>query len=110
VSTSETAIPITTYDIEPVFAYNEGEQLYNFASAYRAKDPLAMGLAPSISFKNYYQITKSSEKLVISGRVNGEPYPAVEAFISDEAGNSVFIGAAAYEGVYSMHMANMIRN
>jgi hypothetical protein len=72
----------------------------NVSSEYSAADPLALGTAPDIDFKNNFSIIPNYENgsLIVMGATTGDQYPAAESFVTDEAGNSVFVGVAPAEG------------
>jgi RHS repeat-associated protein len=71
----------------------------NISSGYHASDPLAPG-APDIDFNNSFSILPDYANgfVTVSGTTSGDQYPAAESFVTDERGNSVFIGVAPAEG------------
>lgn len=75
------------------------DNFFAFNTSYSASDPLAPG-APDIDFKNYFFISEFKEDKLLNIDLNlkGDQFPAIESFVTDEKGNSVFIGVRGYEG------------
>ena len=94
----EAAVPVSRYS--DVYSATRGnDNFFSFNTSYSASDPLAPG-APDIDFSNYFFISESKEDGLLNVELNikGDQFPAIESFVTDEAGNSVFIGVRGYEG------------
>lgn len=102
-------------EVKDVSVSSENKSI-NVSSEYSAADPLALGAAPDIDFKNSYSITPDYENgsVTVTGATTGDQYPAAESFVSDEAGNRVFVGVAPAEGSimasYGTGDKNLINN
>lgn len=60
---------------------------------YAASNPVVP--APMVDVHAGYAVAEVDGNLRITGRVTGDAFPALEAFVRDHAGNAVFIGARA---------------
>lgn len=72
---------------------------FDFGTHHAGSNPLTPG-APAIDVFSSFSITEDKEKgfLNITGRLTGDNFPSTETFITDPAGNSVFLGIGFYEG------------
>jgi len=79
-------------------------RLLNFTSWYGASNPFTAGLVPRVltEIDVYAAFTLIEDKdagyLGISGELLGDNFPSTEAFITDQAGQSVFLGVGYYQG------------
>jgi RHS repeat-associated protein len=76
-----------------------GNDILSFSSSYSGSNPLVPG-SPSIDVSSMFAVTENKELglLTITADIEADGFPATEAFVADKSGNSVFIGAAAFEG------------
>lgn len=78
-----------------------GAKKVSFQSEIEAANPLTpKALTPNIDVDGIFSISSNQETgtLSISAIVTGDKFPSTESFITDSAGNSVFIGVGALEG------------
>lgn len=78
-----------------------GSPQVSFQSNLEGANPLTPGfLTPNIDVDGIFSISSNQETgvLSISANITGDKFPSTESFITDSAGNSVFIGVGALEG------------
>jgi len=80
-----------------------GAKQVSFQTEIESANPLTdFGgpLNPNIDLDGAFSISSNQETgvLSISANITGDNFPAAESFISDSAGNSVFIGVSALQG------------
>ena len=78
-----------------------GAKQVSFQSEIEGANPLTpKALTPNIDVDGIFSISSNQETgiLSISANITGDNFPSTESFISDSAGNSVFIGISALQG------------
>ena len=79
---------------QEAFSSSTGEASFdnksNFTASFKGTDPLVW-IAPNIVWKTKLTIYKSSDVLIVHGRVEGKGFPAYESFIEDANGKKVFL-------------------
>ena len=78
-----------------------GSKQVNFQSEIEGANPLTPGfITPNIDVDGNFSISSNEETgvLDISASITGDKFPSTESFITDSAGNAVFIGVGALEG------------
>jgi hypothetical protein len=74
---------------------------YNISTGYRGANPLTPAiLTPDIDVNSTFSISEDLDKgiLSINANIKGDKFPSAEAFITDQSGNSVFIGVSSLSG------------
>ena len=76
-----------------------GENGKSVEASYAGNNPLAPG-SPDIDVGAKLTLTEDTTKgtLSITGQIAGDKFPSTEAFVSDQSGNRVFLGAKFEEG------------
>ncbi len=94
-----TATPSVEFTKDFTINRNGDSKTFGFGTHYSGANPLTPG-APNIDVFSEFSITedKKAGTLDISGKLTGDNFPSTEAFITDPAGNNVFIGIGFYEG------------
>nr|WP_310080985.1 RHS repeat-associated core domain-containing protein [Sphingobacterium sp. 2149] len=70
-----------------------------FEFSYTAKDPLTPQFAtPALDIWAYFVMKESGDNLNISASFYGDDFPSTEAFVEDQSGNRLFLGASKEEG------------
>ncbi len=78
-----------------------GNDIGSFGFSYSAKDPVTPGLfTPSLDVHSNFTITENLETgtLFINASFTGDVFPSTEAFISDQSGAKLFLGARKETG------------
>src|SRR5690606_26472952 len=78
-----------------------GAKMVSFTAGLEGANPLTPSfLTPNIDVDGAYSISSNQETgiLSISANVTGDKFPSAESFITDAAGNSVYIGVSASPG------------
>ncbi len=78
-----------------------GAKQVSFQTEIEGANPLTPSFAtPNIDVDGIFSISSNQETgvLSISANMTGDNFPSAESFISDSAGNSVFIGVSALQG------------
>lgn len=78
-----------------------GAKQVSFQSEMEGANPLTPAFAtPNIDIDGAFSISSNQETgvLSISANISGDNFPSTESFITDSAGNSVFIGVSALQG------------
>jgi len=78
-----------------------GEKMVGFQAELEGANPLTPSFAtPNIDVDGNFSITSDQEAgiLSISANITGDKFPSTESFITDDVGNSVYIGVGAFEG------------
>ncbi|MDM9632684.1 RHS repeat domain-containing protein [Robiginitalea aurantiaca] len=78
-----------------------GAKQVSFQSEIEGANPLTpKALTPNIDVDGAFSISSNQETgvLSISANITGDNFPSTESFITDSAGNSVFIGVGALQG------------
>jgi hypothetical protein len=67
---------------------------------YRGNDPIPGYITPDVDVFGNLSIAEDRQKniLTVSGSFTGDKYPSTEAFIVDQSGSKVFLGAKYEEG------------
>jgi RHS repeat-associated protein len=67
---------------------------------YWGKDPLPGIVTPNLDVHAKFAVTENTAKgvLSINGRITGDTFPSTEAFVQDQSGKRVFLGANLEEG------------
>ncbi len=98
-SYKKTATPSVEFTKDFTIAKSGDSKIFNFGTHYAGANPLTPG-APNIDVFSDFSITenKKAGTLDINGKLTGDNFPSTEAFITDPAGNNVFIGVGFYVG------------
>jgi RHS repeat-associated protein len=82
--------------VGPVTVDNNGKSV---EASYAGNNPLVSG-SPDIDVGAKLTLTEDTAKgtLSITGQITGDKFPSTEAFVSDQSGNRVFLGAKHEEG------------
>jgi RHS repeat-associated protein len=82
--------------VGPVTVDNNGKSV---EASYAGNNPLVPG-APDIDVGAKLTLSEDTAKgtLSITGQITGDKFPSTEAFVSDQSGNRVFLGAKFEEG------------
>ncbi|WP_378185823.1 hypothetical protein ACE939_11970 [Aquimarina sp. W85] len=78
-----------------------GAKQVSFQTEIEGANPLTPAfITPNIDVDGAFSISSNQETgvLSISANITGDNFPSAESFISDSAGNSVFIGVSALQG------------
>ncbi|WP_339695985.1 DUF6443 domain-containing protein [uncultured Marixanthomonas sp.] len=78
-----------------------GAKQVSFQSEMEGANPLTPAFAtPNIDVDGAFSISSNQETgvLSISANISGDNFPSTESFITDSAGNSVFVGVSALQG------------
>jgi hypothetical protein len=78
-----------------------GNNIGSFGFSYSAKDPVTPGLfTPELDVHSNFSITENLETgtLFVNATFTGDVFPSTEAFISDQSGAKLFLGARKETG------------
>jgi len=78
-----------------------GNRSYKISTGYEGSNPLTPGfITPDIDVRSNFSITENLEKgiLSIGVSIKGDDFPSTESFLTDQAGNSVFVGISSLSG------------
>jgi hypothetical protein len=77
-----------------------GSDTLPFSASYSGSNPFFLRLAPNIDVSSSFAVTENEDLglLTITVDVEADGFPNTEAFVTDESGNAVFLGGAAFEG------------
>jgi hypothetical protein len=78
-----------------------GNDIGSFGFSYSAKDPVTPGLfTPSLDVHANFSITENlkTNTLFVNATFTGDVFPSTEAFISDQSGAKLFLGARKETG------------
>jgi len=73
----------------------------SYSFGYTSKDPITpQSLTPALDLESFLTFNENKEKgtLTINGSFKGDGFPSTEAFISDQSGVSLFLGAHKEKG------------
>jgi len=106
-------IPGSTKTPEPEMSADitgSGANSLSMSFSHEAKDPITPGFAtPDLDLNGSLNFSENLESgvLSISGAFTGDNFPSAEAFISDQSGNNLFLGASMETGgVHSLFGEN----
>jgi hypothetical protein len=101
--------PIYTEDPEPQASFSRvittknslGNDIGSFGFSYSAKDPVTPSLfTPELDVQSNFSITENLQTgtLFVNATFTGDVFPSTEAFISDQSGVKLFLGARKETG------------
>ena len=93
---SENPKPEVDYEDLRITENSVGNKIASFGVSYTAKDPVTPSLVtPMLDVHSTFDITENLEKgyLIVHAVFKGDVFPSTEAFISDQSGNKLFLGA-----------------
>lgn len=97
----KTSTPRKSVDNMQNLTDRNGEALDTYGFHYWAKDPITPQFAtPALDVHGYLQLNEDLDKGVLSiwGYFKGDTFPSTEAFVVDQSGNKLFIGAHKEQG------------
>jgi RHS repeat-associated protein len=97
----KTATPHKSVDNMQNLTDRNGEALDTYGFHYWAKDPITPQLVtPALDVHGYLQLNEDLDKGVLSiwGYFKGDTFPSTEAFVIDQSGNKLFLGAHKEQG------------
>lgn len=97
----ETPNPNVSYTGVTTTKNSFGNNIGSFGFSYSAKDPVTPGLfTPELDVHSDFSITENLETgtLFVSATFTGDVFPSTEAFISDQSGVKLFLGARKETG------------
>ncbi|MBW0176594.1 DUF6443 domain-containing protein [Sediminibacterium sp.] len=98
---SKTPEPKATFTEVSTEKNSLGNDIGSFGVSYAAKDPVTPGFAtPSLDVQSNFSITENLKTgtLSVNATFTGDVFPSTEAFISDQSGVKLFLGAKKETG------------
>lgn len=86
---------------ETHFDVTGGNGSFNISTGFFGKNPLTPGIVtPAIDVHSNFTVTEDLNNgiLSIGAKITGDAFPSAEAFLTDQSGNSVFIGVSGLSG------------